>query len=82
MDETIAWLDAHPSSEKEEYEEKQKALEGKANPIMMKLYGGGGGGASGTHWHATWCWWLCVRRGRSDGLSRCARQQQVVRSED
>jgi heat shock 70kDa protein 1/2/6/8 len=42
VDETIAWLDSHPSAEKEEYEEKQKALEGKANPIMMKLYGAGG----------------------------------------
>jgi len=49
VDEAIAWLDSNPSAEKEEYEEKQKALEGKANPIMMKLYGsaGGAGGPGG-----------------------------------
>ncbi len=43
VDEAIAWLDHNTGAEKEEYEEKQKALEGKVNPIMMKLYGAGGG---------------------------------------
>jgi L1 cell adhesion molecule like protein len=44
VDEVIAWLDHNASAEKEEYEEKQKDLEGKVNPIMMKLYGSGGAG--------------------------------------
>ena len=43
VDEAIAWLDHNTGAEREEYEEKQKALEGKVNPIMMKLYGAGGG---------------------------------------
>jgi L1 cell adhesion molecule like protein len=55
-DEVIHWLDANQSAEKEEYEEKQKALEWVCSPIMQKLYasdsapsggGGGGGGGSG-----------------------------------
>ncbi|KAJ3104047.1 70-kilodalton heat shock protein [Phlyctochytrium planicorne] len=53
IDETIKWLDANQEAEKEEFEHKQKELEGIANPIMMKLYGQGGapggfpGGAPG-----------------------------------
>jgi len=35
---TLAWLDRSPSSEKEEYEEKQKELEKVAMPIMTKAY--------------------------------------------
>merc|ERR1712196_464039 len=38
-DEVINWLDNNQSAEKEEYEEKQKELEG----IMQKLYAGAGG---------------------------------------
>ncbi|RHY85871.1 hypothetical protein DYB37_014086 [Aphanomyces astaci] len=34
--ETINWLDANQSAEKEEYEAKQKELEG--DPIMQKLF--------------------------------------------
>lgn len=45
--ETISWLDASQEASKEEYEEKQKELEGVANPIMQKLYGAGAGGAGG-----------------------------------
>ena len=41
---TTGWLDANPAAEKEEYEEKQKALESVCNPIMQKLYAGGEGG--------------------------------------
>jgi len=38
------WLEANPQAEKEEYEEKQKAVEKVITPIMTKLYAGGGGG--------------------------------------
>ncbi|EGZ24425.1 hypothetical protein PHYSODRAFT_486085 [Phytophthora sojae] len=41
--ETIQWLDAHQSSEKEEYEAKQKELEGVANPVLQKVYAAAGG---------------------------------------
>jgi L1 cell adhesion molecule like protein len=46
IDETISWLDSNPSAEKEEYEEKQKALESVAMPILQSMAGGGmpGGG--------------------------------------
>jgi heat shock 70kDa protein 1/2/6/8 len=48
ISETIAWLDANQSAEKEEYEEKQKELEAVANPILSKMSGGAGGaGAPG-----------------------------------
>jgi len=46
-DEVISWLDANQSAEKEEYEEKQKELEGLCNPIMQKLYADGGGAPGG-----------------------------------
>lgn len=39
----MAWLDENQQASREEYEEKQKELEGIANPIMMKFYGGAGG---------------------------------------
>merc|ERR1712063_183370 len=41
-DEIINWLDNNQSAEREEYEEKQKELEGICNPIMQKLYAAGG----------------------------------------
>ncbi|KAL3917421.1 MAG: hypothetical protein SGILL_004723 [Bacillariaceae sp.] len=47
IDETISWLDSNPSGEKEEYEEKQKALEAVAMPILQKMAGGAGGGMPG-----------------------------------
>ncbi len=34
----INWLDNHTDSEKEEYEEKQKEVEEKVRPVLMKLY--------------------------------------------
>ncbi|CAR26173.1 hypothetical protein ZYGR_0E01560 [Zygosaccharomyces rouxii] len=45
--ETIDWLDSSQSASQDEYEDKQKELEGIANPIMSKFYGAGGapGGA-------------------------------------
>merc|ERR1712065_135277 len=36
VEETIKWLDANQDNEKEEYEAKQKELEGICNPIMQK----------------------------------------------
>jgi len=46
VDEVISWLDDHQESEEEEYQAKQKELEGVANPIMKKMYGGGAGSDS------------------------------------
>jgi len=45
IDETMAWLDANLTAEKEEYEAKQKELEAAVNPILQKAAGGGGPGA-------------------------------------
>ena len=47
IDKTVAWLDDNQTATKEEYEAQQKELEGVANPIMVKMYGGGEGGAPG-----------------------------------
>ncbi|KAK6845227.1 hypothetical protein PG990_003579 [Apiospora arundinis] len=43
IDKAVAWLDESQAASREEYEEKQKELEGIANPIMMKFYGSAGG---------------------------------------
>ena len=43
IEETISWLDSNPDAEKEEYEEKQKELEGIAMPILQKMGGAAGG---------------------------------------
>jgi heat shock protein 1/8 len=43
VDEVINWLDTNHQASKEEYEQKQKDLEGVANPIMSKMYQQGGG---------------------------------------
>lgn len=40
----VTWLDENQTATSEEYEDKQKELEGVANPIMMKFYGAGGAG--------------------------------------
>merc|ERR1712188_82397 len=42
--ETIEWLDANQLAEKDEFEAKQKELEGVCNPIMQKVYGASGAG--------------------------------------
>merc|ERR1712209_383440 len=42
IEESISWLDANQTAEKEEYEEKQKALEGIAMPILQSMAGAGG----------------------------------------
>merc|ERR1719157_494920 len=46
VQETLEWLDKNQMAEKDEFEAKQKELEGVVNPIMMKVYqaAGGGGG--------------------------------------
>jgi len=43
-DEAIKWLDANQLAEVEEFNEKQKEVEGVCNPIITKLYAGGAGG--------------------------------------
>jgi heat shock protein 1/8 len=43
IDDTINWLDRNQTAEKDEFEHKQKELEGVATPIMTKLYQSGGG---------------------------------------
>ena len=43
IDKMVAWLDDNQTATKEEYESQQKELEGVANPIMVKMYGGAGG---------------------------------------
>eukprot|EP00904_Undaria_pinnatifida_P006918 jgi/Undpi1/3356/HiC_scaffold_15.g06729.m1 len=47
ISETIAWLDANQTAEKEEFEEKQKELEAVCNPIIQKMAAAGGGGMPG-----------------------------------
>jgi len=42
IDDAIKWLDHNQTAEKDEYEHKQKELEGVAMPIMTKLYQQGG----------------------------------------
>jgi L1 cell adhesion molecule like protein len=39
----IKWLDSNQLADKDEYEHKQKELEGVCNPIITKLYQAGGG---------------------------------------
>jgi len=45
--ETIKWLDANQLADKEEYEHRQKELEGVCNPIITKLYQSAGGAPGG-----------------------------------
>jgi L1 cell adhesion molecule like protein len=45
--EVIRWLDTNQLAEKEEFEHKQKELEGLCNPIITKLYQSGGAPAGG-----------------------------------
>ena len=44
IEEAVKFLDGNPGAEKEEYEEKQKELEGVALPILQTLGGGAAGG--------------------------------------
>ncbi|GKB96816.1 heat shock cognate 70 kDa protein 2 [Tanacetum coccineum] len=43
VEETVKWLDANQLAEAEEFEDKQKELEGVCNPIISKMYQGSGG---------------------------------------
>jgi len=47
--EVLQWLEGNPNEEADAYEAKQKELEGKFNPIMMRIYQAAGGapGAGG-----------------------------------
>jgi heat shock protein 1/8 len=45
--ETLAWLDANQTAEKDEFEHHQKELEGVCNPIVTKLYASAGGAPGG-----------------------------------
>merc|ERR1711865_712480 len=50
VQDALDWLDKNQLAEKDEFETKQKELEGVVNPIMMKVYqaaGGDGGGMPG-----------------------------------
>jgi heat shock protein 1/8 len=37
VNKAISWLESNPGAEKEEYEAKQKEIEGVAMPIMTKM---------------------------------------------
>ena len=45
--EILEWLDANQEASKEEFEDKQKEVEGIVNPIMTKLYQSAGGAPGG-----------------------------------
>jgi len=47
IQETLDWLDKNQLAEKEEFETKQKEIEGIVNPIMMKVYQAAGGAPGG-----------------------------------
>merc|ERR1712070_115481 len=42
VDDALKWLEGNQMAEKEEFDAKQKEVEGVANPIMMKVYQAGG----------------------------------------
>merc|ERR1712083_465063 len=46
-DEAIKWLDGNQTAEKDEYEDKQKEVEGICNPIISKMYQGAQGPQGG-----------------------------------
>merc|ERR1719165_46043 len=47
VQDTLDWLDKNQLAEKDEFEAKQKELEGVVNPIMMKVYQAATGGEGG-----------------------------------
>ena len=44
VQDALDWLDKNQLAEKDEFEAKQKELEGVVKPIMMKVYQAAGGG--------------------------------------
>lgn len=47
VEEALVWLEDTPAAEKEEYDEKQKEVEGVVNPIMKRAYEQSAAGAAG-----------------------------------
>merc|ERR1712012_971021 len=47
VQDALDWLDKNQLAEKDEFEAKQKELEGVVNPIMMKVYQAAEGGMPG-----------------------------------
>merc|ERR1711865_540000 len=47
VQEALDWLDKNQMAEKDEFEARQKELEGVVNPIMMKVYQAAGGSPDG-----------------------------------
>jgi len=47
VQEALDWLDRNQMAEKDEFDAKQKEVEGIVNPIMMKVYQAAGGGEGG-----------------------------------
>merc|ERR1719456_643289 len=47
INDALAWLESNQLAEKEEFEHKQKEVEGICTPIMQSLYSQGGGGGMG-----------------------------------
>jgi len=45
--EVLQWLEGNQNAEAADYEAKQKELEGKFNPIMMRIYQSAGGQPGG-----------------------------------
>merc|ERR1712137_1235415 len=43
IDDALSWLESNQLAEKEEFEHKQKEVEGICSPIMQAMYSGGGG---------------------------------------
>jgi heat shock 70kDa protein 1/2/6/8 len=49
VDEGLVWLEDNPGTEKDDYDAKQKEVEGIANPILKKAYEASAGSASQGH---------------------------------
>merc|ERR1712187_601613 len=70
VQDALDWLDKNQLAAKDEFEAKQKEIEGIVNPIMMKVYQAAGGWHARRRyarwWYARWWWrrWPNCRRGR------------------
>merc|ERR1712137_1285301 len=67
VQEALDWLDKNQLAEKDEFEAKQKELEGVVNPIMMKVYQAAGGAVCQT-------WVACPAAHPRLALARVAQQ--------